>query len=96
MLLSKIRVVGHSMMPGLKQNQIVIVSSIPYLFRKPKIGDIVVLKREERYIIKRIVKIAGNKIFVEGDNKKASTDSRNFGWIERREIVGKVIDFLSF
>lgn len=90
MLLSKIKVVGHSMEPTLKQNQIVIVSSIPYLFRKPKIGDIVVLKRQ-KYIIKRIAAIKKEQVFVVGDNKKESRDSREFGWIKKDRILGKVI-----
>ncbi|MDO8620942.1 MAG: nickel-type superoxide dismutase maturation protease [Candidatus Levybacteria bacterium] len=90
MLLSKIKVVGHSMEPTLKQNKIVIVSSIPYLFKKPTIGDIVVLKRQ-KYIIKRITAIKKEQVFVIGDNKKESTDSRNFGWIKKDSILGKVI-----
>ncbi len=90
MLLARIKVVGHSMEPTLKQNQIVLASSIPYFFKKPKVGDIVVLKRQ-KYIIKRISKIKKEKIFVEGDNKKESTDSRSFGWIGKDSILGKVI-----
>lgn len=90
MLLSRARVVCYSMEPTLKHNQTVIVSSIPYFFSKPKIGDIVILQHE-RYIIKRISKIKQEKIFVEGDNAKESTDSRNFGWIDKKEILGKVI-----
>ena len=90
MFLSKVKVVGHSMEPALKQNQTVIVSSVPYLIGKPKVRDIIILQRE-RYIIKRISKIKGDKVFVVGDNKKASTDSRDFGWVSRKEIVGKVV-----
>lgn len=94
MLLSKIRVIGHSMEPTIKQNKIVIVSSIPYFFRKPKVGDIVVVKRQ-KYIIKRIAAINpsadGEQVFVIGDNKKESNDSRHFGWIGKDNILGKVI-----
>ena len=50
----------------------------------------VVLKRE-KYIIKRIAKINKDKVFVEGDNKKDSLDSWKFGWVYRKEIVGKVV-----
>lgn len=32
-----------------------------------------------------------NKIFVVGDNETQSTDSRSFGWIERKNIIGKVV-----
>ncbi len=89
LLLSRFKILGHSMEPTLKQNQTVIASSIPYFFMKPKVGDIVILQRE-RCIIKRISKISGDNFFVQGDNK-ASTDSRDFGWINKKEIIGKVI-----
>lgn len=90
MLLSRIKVIGRSMEPAFKHNQIVITSSIPFFFRKPRIGDVVVLLHK-RYIIKRIAKVEENRIFVTGDNRKESTDSRDFGWITKEEVVGKVI-----
>lgn len=83
------------MKPTILQGQTVLVSKIPYLFSKPKVGDIVAFKKEEKIFIKRVVKIDNEKHFVKGDNKKDSMDSRRFGWIERREIVGKVIYRLS-
>lgn len=90
MLLSKIKVLGHSMEPTIRHQQEILVSSIPFFLRKPKVRDIVMLQRRQ-YIIKRIVKIKNNQFYVVGDNDKESTDSRNFGWIDRKEIIGKVI-----
>lgn len=78
------------MIPTFNPEDIVLVSNFPYLFKNPAVGDLVVLNRE-KYIIKRIKKIDGDRFFVEGDNSRESTDSRNFGWINRKEIVGKVI-----
>ena len=83
------------MEPTLEEGNVVLVNRLSYLFNKPKIKDSVVIKRGKYYIIKRITKINpsadGDKIFVVGDNKKDSTDSRKFGWVYRQEIVGKVI-----
>ena len=90
MLLSKIKVVGYSMEPALSHSQIVIASSIPFIFQKPRVEDIIILQREQ-CIIKRIAGIKKNKIFVIGDNEKESTDSKNFGWIPKKEILGKVL-----
>jgi len=90
MLLFRVKVIGHSMEPALNDGQALIASSIPYFFKKPRIGDIVVLQLE-KCIIKRIAGIKKDKIFVVGDNKKESTDSRNFGWIANNKIIGKVI-----
>lgn len=82
------------MLPTFKPGDTILVNRLAYFLTKPKIGDVVVLKKG-KHIIKRIAEIKEQKIFVLGDNKKGSTDSRNFGWINRIEIVGKVIYNLS-
>ena len=83
------------MEPNISFGQSVLVSNIPYIISKPKIGDIIAFKKKEKIFIKRIVKINpstdGNKYFALGDNKKDSLDSQEFGWVDRKEIVGKVI-----
>lgn len=78
------------MSSAFKENDTVLVNRLSYFLSKPKIGDVIVLKHG-KYIIKRIKAIRGDKIFVVGDNTKETTDSRNFGWINKKEIVGKVI-----
>lgn len=83
------------MIPIIQDGQNVLVSNIPYLFSKPKIGDIVAFRPVNEIFIKRIAKInqsaEGEKYFVKGDNKMDSLDSRKLGWIEKKEIIGKVI-----
>ena len=82
------------MKPTLSEGDTVLVSGFSYFFKKPKIGDLIVLKKD-MYIIKRITKanpsINGDKFFVQGDNKNESIDSRDFGWVSGKEILGKVI-----
>lgn len=59
-----------------------------------KPDDCVVIERQERpgiFLIKRLIRIDGAKYWVEGDNKTASTDSRQWGALERNEIIGKVL-----
>lgn len=92
-LLSRFIVSGHSMEPTLQQGQNVLVSSIPYFFSKPKVGDIVSFKKTGKVFIKRISGIDEDKYFVSGDNKKDSMDSRRFGWILKKDIIGKVVYF---
>lgn len=85
---SRFTIHGSSMFPALKQGQDVLIWC---WFYEPKVGDMVVIKNKGLEKIKRIKKVYKDKIFVEGDNKKESTDSRDFGAILRAEIVGKVV-----
>lgn len=97
MLLARFLIVGHSMEPTLKAGYTVLVSSIPFLFSKPKVGDVIAFKTNRKIYIKRIAKVNpsadGEKYFVKGDNNTDSLDSQKIGWIDRGEIVGKVICF---
>lgn len=79
------------MFPALNAGSTVLVYK--YFFSKPKTGDIVAVRdpRDGKTIIKRITKIENNRYFVEGDNKIASTDSRDFGLIDKDNIIGKVV-----
>jgi len=76
------------MLPTLKSGQDVLVW---YWFLNPKIGDLVAIKVNGKEMVKRIQSTNGRRYFVVGDNEKESTDSRNFGWIRKSEIIGKVV-----
>lgn len=86
--ISKFTVTGNSMHPALNPGQDVL--SINW-FVNPKIGDIVVIKKSGKEMVKRVEKIEGDWVFVIGDNKDESTDSRHFGPIKKDHVVGKVI-----
>ena len=53
----------------------------------------VVIKKNDKEMVKRVQEVQGHEYFVQGDNKKESTDSREFGWVKKEEIIGKVIWF---
>lgn len=78
------------MSPAFDAGDMILVNRFSYLLSEPKMGDIIILRRE-RFILKRIIKIKKGKFFVTGDNKGKSTDSRHFGWVSKKEIVGKVM-----
>lgn len=59
-----------------------------------KEGDLVVVKVNNIEIIKRVHNISDREYFVEGDNKNESSDSRNFGPINKDQIMGKVVWFV--
>lgn len=88
MLLSLFKVEGHSMEPTLRYGSFVLASSVTYILKEPKVGDIVLFENGNKTIIKEIRKILNDKYFVEGENKK---DSKNFAPIKKKDILGKII-----
>ena len=78
------------MEPTFHEDDRLLINKWAYAFSKPKIGDIVVFKKlnEEKYMLKRIQKILNTGFFVGGDNKN---DSKSFGVIKERQIIGKVL-----
>ena len=79
------------MSPNYSEDESVLVSSIPFMFAKPKKGDVVVFEKFNRIYLKRIGKIKDEKYFLSGDNKKDSQDSKRFGLVSRKQIKGKVL-----
>ena len=75
------------MWPSLVRGDLILV----YKWAKIKEGDIVLYSSPERDYVKRAIKIENGKYFLEGDNKKFSTDSRDFGPVKKKGLVGKVI-----
>jgi nickel-type superoxide dismutase maturation protease len=93
MLLTRFTISGHSMQPTLMESDSVLVSSVPYIFSKPKVRDIIAFKdsKTKKVFIKRVTKVENDKYEVLGDNPLDSKDSRSFGWITKKDIIGKVI-----
>ena len=82
---------GDSMVPTLHEGQDIISFNWAYIVSKPKRGDVVVIKQNGKEVVKRVQKVLGREVFVTGDNKKASTDSRHFGPVKMDQIIGKVV-----
>ncbi len=82
-----LRVQGNSMVPSIKQGSYAVM--LKYV--KIKEGDVVVAIVGSKPIIKRVKKIENNNYTLAGDNKEESTDSRNFGPVNKKEIQGKIV-----
>lgn len=84
------RVAERSMEPTIRQGDYLLVSRIHGRLRE---GDIVVLRHPAKNIdiVKRIRRIEGGRVFVEGDNKDESEDSRSFGAVPVKTITGKML-----
>ncbi len=81
------RVTGSGMLPVLKPSQLVFAMSR----RQYQDEDVVVIWHNGMEKIERVRTVQGNRFEVRGDNPSRSTDSRQFGLIEKQAILGKVI-----
>ena len=92
--LARFRVEQRSMSPLLNPGDYVIVNQWAYVFREPRVGDLIVFRdpeRDGRFLCKRIAGVTDRGTFVvRGDNEAVSRDSRWFGPISRGLIVGRV------
>jgi phage repressor protein C with HTH and peptisase S24 domain len=79
---------GRSMSPALQPGAIVIAYRNAQSIR---VGDVVIIDRGGIDVVKRVSKLSVDKLYVEGDNKPYSTDSRHFGWLDRSSVKGKII-----
>ncbi|MGH9298561.1 MAG: nickel-type superoxide dismutase maturation protease [Acidimicrobiales bacterium] len=81
---------GSSMLPTLSPGDRVLAVRWPVL----EAGDIVAFRdpeARERVLVKRIAALQALAIEVLGDNPSASRDSRHFGPVSRRDVVGRVV-----
>ena len=59
------------------------------LWRTPRVGEVVVARdprRPGQWLIKRVAHVSAAGIELRGDNSEASTDSRDFGLVGRRDV----------
>lgn len=81
------RVVGDSMLPTLRPGQVVIATPLV----RVESGRVVIAQTADRAIIKRVKSVTTRGVELVGDNREASTDSRNYGLVDPRSIVGVVV-----
>ena len=96
--LSRYVVDGTSMEPAFRSGDRVLVDRLAYRRRLPRPGDVVVLRdpeRQGRVLLKRIADPPDDitpdraHLYVLGDNAPESRDSRSFGTVPERDIIGK-------
>lgn len=85
---SRFVVFGNSMHPTLKVGQNVVTFN---WIRKINAQDIVVVRIDDRLVIKRVKRVYEKKLFIVGDNDQESTDSRKYGAVDRSNLIGKVV-----
>lgn len=78
---------GLSMVPSLSPGERVLVR-----YESPvAVDDVVLVQRPDQIDIKRVKRINGWDVFVEGDNIHVSIDSRHYGPIHTKNVIAKVM-----
>ena len=87
------RVDGFSMAPTLVPGDLVLITPRQARATLPALGSIVVARHPDRpatRIIKRLADVQDGGLVLLGDNPGASTDSRQFGVVPSRLLIGEV------
>lgn len=85
---------GRSMEPTLVEGEYLSCNTSRKARKSINVGDIIVFKKNGYAVIKRVTKIFRNAYFVVGDNKNHSTDSRQYGSISYKDVIG-VVDVIN-
>ena len=95
--LSRVVVEGNSMSPAYNPGDWLIIRRLSGQEHRLKIGKLYLIADPNRPGVKVLKRLTQTRIehgvirfWVEGDNP-ASTDSRNWGWLESSQILGKVL-----
>ena len=86
----RVVVEGRSMEPTLAPGDRLLVVRA----RRVRAGEVVAVRdprRGDRVLVKRVAAVLDDGVVVRGDNAEASTDSRSFGPVPARAVVGRVV-----
>lgn len=83
------------MYPTLRDGERVVVDTTACRKAPPAVGDVVLARHpfmRDTWMIKRIVGVADDGLYVlQGDNPVESSDSRSFGPVPLRNILGRAV-----
>ncbi len=75
------------MSPALPPGRLVVAAG---LFGAIRPGGVYIFLHDHKEKIKRAERVSKKKVFFIGDNLSFSTDSRQFGWIDKNRVIAKV------
>ena len=81
---------GDSMRPTLLAGDRVVAVG----WGRVRVGDLVAVRdprQPERVLVKRVVAVRASELDVRGDDPDHSTDSRHFGPVPRKLVLGRVV-----
>jgi phage repressor protein C with HTH and peptisase S24 domain len=83
----RFRVSGNSMAPSYKNGDKVVLFNWGRISK----GDVVIFRKENIDMMKRVVDKSSAGFEMRGDNAAESTDSGEFGPVEKTKVVGRVL-----
>lgn len=88
-----VSVVGNSMFPTYKEDNVLFCVPVPFKYIKE--GDVIIFippDEDDRVVIKRVESKSSRtySLFCLGDNSSDSHDSRDYGFVPYRNVLGKV------
>ena len=102
LLARRVAVRGSSMIPTLLPGERLLFDRLAYVRDRPEVGDVVLVAhplRRNLRLVKRLASLPGDVIdelvlargeyWVLGDKPDESTDSREFGPVRRRDLLGR-------
>ena len=97
----KVEVRGDSMSPNYNDGDWLLFRLLPAKSKADElVGKVVLIQRrsnlgEDFLQVKRVTKVHNDtnetEIWVEGDNKEKSTDSRSWGALDSSEVIGRLL-----
>jgi nickel-type superoxide dismutase maturation protease len=91
-MLKLLKITGESLSPDFDHGDFVLVSKIPFYFNSPSVGDVVAFNQPGYgLLIKRIQAIQPDGAIEVIGSHPESVDSRVFGPIHYKDLLGKVI-----
>ena len=97
----KVEVRGDSMSPNYNDGDWLLFRLLPAKSKADElVGKVVLIQRrsnlgEDFLQVKRVIKVHNHndeaQIWVEGDNKDKSTDSRSWGALDSSEVIGRLL-----
>lgn len=57
----------------------------------PKARQVAIFRRGDREVIKRVSEVKRSRYYLLGDNAEESTDSRHYGYVTKKDILGTIM-----
>jgi len=91
-MLKLLKITGNSLTPEYQEGDFVLISKVPFLLVPPSRGDIIAFQQPGYgLLIKRINEVLPDGTLDVIGSQPESVDSRVFGSVKRKDILGKVI-----